>query len=82
MQRLFALCFVWLVTLAGCGGQLRPVDDGERAAAETAPWPTLSFAADWSVAASAQPMSGGKAIVHYDLSRLPKCRTWYMGYPA
>jgi hypothetical protein len=50
------------------------------AAAEVAP--TLGFAADWSVAASGPIVSGGPAIVHYDVARLPDCRAVYHGFPA
>lgn len=68
-------------TLAGCGGPLDPVA-GEAHAADTAATPTLSFGADWSVTQSGPLVSGGKVTLHYDLARLPACRTWYMGYPA
>ncbi|MCA1663312.1 MAG: DUF6209 family protein [Myxococcales bacterium] len=44
--------------------------------------PTLSFAADWSVAQSAPVVSAGKAILHYDVARLPNCRAIYHGLPA
>lgn len=69
-----------LVVVAGCAGQVGAPD--ETRAAATQPTPTLSFNADWTVGSSMPPMSGGKAVVHYDIARLPKCRTWYRGYPA
>jgi hypothetical protein len=59
-------------------------DDGATASRSSAAdaTPLLSFGADWSVTASAPVTSGGKATIHYDLSRMPKCRTWYRGFPA
>jgi hypothetical protein len=73
------LLLVFLV--AGCGGQVQNGASELRAAATTA-LPTLSFGADWSVTQSAPVVSGGKATVHYDIARQPRCRTWYMGQPA
>ncbi|GAC1554154.1 MAG: hypothetical protein NVS3B10_15610 [Polyangiales bacterium] len=52
------------------------------AADSTSSVPTLSFGADGSVGASAPLVAGGKAIVHYDLARLPRCRATYMAFPA
>jgi hypothetical protein len=46
------------------------------------PTPTLDFNADWSVQASGAVISGMPVIIHYDIARLPSCRTQYMGYPA
>ena len=71
---------IFLVAVAGCAGQVGAPD--ETRAAATQPTPTLSFNADWTVTSSMPPMSGGKAVVHYDIARLPHCRAWYMGYPA
>ena len=71
-----------LLVLSGCSG---PPDHGgaEIASADTAsPPPTLSFAADWSVTQSAPVIAGGKATIHYDVSRLPDCRATYHGFPA
>ena len=67
--------------LVGCG-----VGPGgapaELRSADTAPSPTLVFAADGSLTPSAPIVSGGQAVIRYDLSRLPDCRAWYRGYPA
>ncbi|MDB4965099.1 MAG: hypothetical protein JWN44_788 [Myxococcales bacterium] len=80
-RALFIAAFVFThAAVAGCGGQLQPAD-AEVAAAETAPT-LLSFNADWSVTQSAHVVSGGKATIHYDISRLPHCRAWYHGFPA
>jgi hypothetical protein len=79
MKRLSS--FVCLLVAAGCGGQLAP-SNAETVAADTAAPPTLSFAADWSVAQSAPVVAGGKATIHYDVARLPHCRAVYHGFPA
>jgi len=52
------------------------------AQAETIAPATLSFGADWSVTQSGALVAGGKATIHYDIARLPYCRTQYMGFPA
>jgi hypothetical protein len=70
------------VVVAGCGGQLQPADAETAAATSATPTPTLSFNADWSVTQTAHVVSGGKAILHYDIARLPKCRAYYHGLPA
>jgi hypothetical protein len=59
-------------------------DDGPVAARSSAAdaTPVLSFNADWSTSATGAVKSGGKATIHYDLARMPLCRTWYRGYPA
>jgi hypothetical protein len=46
------------------------------------PVPILEFDADWRVQQSSAVISGGKAIIHYDIARLPSCRATYMAYPA
>ncbi|MGZ3405519.1 MAG: DUF6209 family protein [Polyangia bacterium] len=75
-------CLLSLVLIAGCGGQLQPAQVEVASADTAAPPPTLSFAADWSVAQSASVLSGGRATVHYDVARLPNCRATYHGFPA
>ena len=75
-----ALLFVLFVA-AGCGGSFRPAD-GESVAADTSATPTLSFAADWSIAQSAPLVGGANAVIHYDPARLPNCRATYHGFPA
>jgi hypothetical protein len=78
MTRYFVLVCLWLV---GCGGQPGSVAAALQSADGGAA-PTLAFAADWSVTQSAPIVSGGQAVIHYDLARLPHCRAWYRGYPA
>ena len=46
------------------------------------PVPILEFDADWRVQQSNSVISGGKAIIRYDIRRLPNCRATYMSYPA
>lgn len=67
--------------LVGCGAQPAGAPAAIEAA-DSVPPPTLTFAADWSVTQSAPLVSGGQAVLHYDLARLPDCRFWYRGYPA
>src|SRR5438874_13767624 len=69
--------FCAAVLLAGC---TPPPAVGENRAAESVP--TLSFNADWTAGASGPLIGGSAAIVHYDPSRLPQCRTIYHGGPA
>ena len=76
-----AVALPFALGAAGCGGQLRPAD-GESVAADSAPTPTLSFAADWSVTQSAPVVAGAAAVIHYDPARLPNCRATYHGFPA
>jgi uncharacterized protein YraI len=75
-----------LAVAAGCGGQPRNSDSEITSADSTPtappPAPTLTFAADWSVAQSGPVLSGDKAIIHYDVARLPNCRATYHGLPA
>jgi Family of unknown function (DUF6209) len=77
----FAVAVVFTAAVAGCGG-LPPPATAEAVAADSAPTPLLVFAADWSVTQSAPVVAGGKAIVRYDIARLPHCRAWYHGFPA
>jgi len=77
MKRL-ALAFVFLV--AACNA--RSPEAAVVAADTAATPPTLTFAADWSVAQSAPVIAGGKATIHYDVARLPNCRATYHGLPA
>jgi hypothetical protein len=86
--------FIAIVT--GAAGCVPAGGDGARAIASAAvtgaaappgaatadTLPVLAFAADWTVTQSGPPTGGGKALIHYDLARLPRCRTEYMGYPA
>lgn len=74
-------CLALFVLVAGCGGQLQPAG-AEIAAADTSATPVVSFNADWSVTQTAHVVSGGKAIIHYDVARLPNCRAYYHGFPA
>ena len=67
---------------AGCAP---PVSDGTSVTAASLtppPVPILEFDADWRVQQSNSVISGGNAIVHYDIARLPRCRATYMGFPA
>jgi uncharacterized protein YraI len=69
-----------LLLLVGCTGS---APSAELAAADsTSPPALLSFAADWSITQTGALVSGGKATVHYDVARLPKCRASYHGFPA
>lgn len=84
MNRSSTLVFACLA-LAACA---RPNDGAAvheastLSAATTAAIPTISFDADWTIAQSGSLTAGGKAIIHYELSRLATCRATYMQYPA
>lgn len=82
MKRLVLVLVLVPVLAAGCSGQLRNADSEISAAASASPSPMLAFAADWSVTQSAPVLSGGTAIIHYDVARLPNCRATYHGLPA
>src|SRR5262245_33305096 len=70
--------------LVGCAAPSAGDDEGASASRESRAetTPLLAFNADFTQSASGTVTSGGKAIIRYDVSRLPKCRTWYRGYPA
>ena len=68
-----------VLLVAACNA---PSPQGVVVAADTAATPTLTFAADWSVAQSGPVLSGDKATIHYDVARLPNCRATYHGLPA
>jgi hypothetical protein len=69
--------FFAAVLLAGC-------DAGSTFAAtsQADSVPTLTFNSDWTIAASGALVGGASAKVHYDIARLPQCRTLYHGGPA
>jgi hypothetical protein len=66
-----------LVFVAGCHAAPAP-SEAELAVG----MPTLSFNADFTQTQSGPLIAGGKALLHYDPARLPKCRMRYQGFDA
>jgi hypothetical protein len=80
------LCLLATALSLGCVANTQK-NDGESASAnvtgaETTDLPVLAFGADWSVTQTGTLVAGGRAIVRYDVARLPKCRTYYRGHWA
>ncbi|MEO7092450.1 MAG: DUF6209 family protein, partial [Polyangiales bacterium] len=79
------LCVLAAVLSFGCVASQHDDDEGAAGrvtGAETTELPRLSFSADWSVKQTGTLVAGGRAIVHYDVARLPRCRTYYRGHWA
>ncbi len=75
------------VALAGCASEPAPGDADAptqlgKADSAGAAEASLSFNADWTITQLGTLTAGGRVRVHYDVARLPRCRTWYRGYPA